>query len=192
MKKKIIYNARKSFFKDGIKAVHMDDIASHMGISKKTLYKHFRGKEELAEEAVILFREEIRSGLSRIREETKDPLERFEKIVRFAGQKLSEAGPLFLSDLKRDMPETWKSIEDFRRHEIMAHMTEILTEGKALGLVRQDIDTSLATLFYFGAIQTIIQPDVLEEKGISPDEAFANIRNIFLKGIKTDTQEGCR
>ncbi|MBE9503553.1 MAG: TetR/AcrR family transcriptional regulator, partial [Proteobacteria bacterium] len=48
MKKKIIQTAKKRFFKEGLKKVHMDDIASDMGVSKKTLYKHFDSKEELA------------------------------------------------------------------------------------------------------------------------------------------------
>jgi AcrR family transcriptional regulator len=190
MKNKIIQTAKKRFFKEGLKKVHMDDIASDMGVSKKTLYKHFGSKEELAGAAVMLFQEEIREALASFRENTEDPIERFEKIVRFANKKLSEAGPLFLNDIKREVPALWRSIEDFRRQEIMSHMNDILTEGKRKKQIRPEIDTHIATLVYLGAIETIIQPDVLEENNISLDDAFANIRNIFLGGIKTKIQEG--
>lgn len=189
MKKKIIHTAKNRFFKDGLKKVHMDDIASHMGVSKKTLYKHFSSKEELAQATVCLFQQEIREALASFREDTEDPIERFEKIVLFVGKKLNEAGPLFLNDIKREVPALWAFIEDFRRQEIMSHMDDILTEGKRKKLIRPEIDTHIATLVYLGAIQTIIQPDVLEENNISLDDAFTNIRDIFLGGIKSKTQE---
>lgn len=189
MKKKIIHTAKNRFFKDGLKKVHMDDIASLMGVSKKTLYKHFSSKEELAQATVILFQQEIREALASFKEDIEDPIERFEKIVLFVGKKLNEAGPLFLNDIKREVPALWAFIEDFRRQEIMSHMDDILTEGKRKKLIRPEIDTHIATLVYLGAIQTIIQPDVLEENNISLDDAFTNIRDIFLGGIKTKTQE---
>ena len=68
-------------------------------------------------------------------------------------------------------------------------MNDILTEGKRQNQIRPEIDTHIASLVYLGAIETIIQPDVLEENKISFDDAFANIRNIFLNGIKTKTGE---
>ncbi len=49
---KIITKANELFHKHGIKEVKMDDIASSLGISKRTLYKHFDNKEDLLYEGV--------------------------------------------------------------------------------------------------------------------------------------------
>ena len=48
MRDKIIKSAEERFFKDGYRKVTMDEIASDLGISKKTLYKYFSGKESIA------------------------------------------------------------------------------------------------------------------------------------------------
>lgn len=50
----IITTANELFYKHGIKEVKMDDIAAALGISKRTLYKHFDNKEELLYEGVRL------------------------------------------------------------------------------------------------------------------------------------------
>ena len=47
LKLRVVETASKSFMTLGIKAVHMDDIASSLSISKRTLYELFGDKEEL-------------------------------------------------------------------------------------------------------------------------------------------------
>ena len=47
LKEKIISESIELFMKYGLRSVTMDDIAKHMGISKKTIYMHFKDKEEI-------------------------------------------------------------------------------------------------------------------------------------------------
>ena len=47
VKKKIITESVELFMKFGVRSVTMDDIAKHLGISKKTIYQHFKDKEEI-------------------------------------------------------------------------------------------------------------------------------------------------
>ena len=44
MKEKILFNASEMFLNFGFKSVTMDDIAATSGISKKTIYAHFKNK----------------------------------------------------------------------------------------------------------------------------------------------------
>jgi len=47
IKDKIISESIELFLKYGVKSVTMDDIAKHLGMSKKTIYQHFKDKEEM-------------------------------------------------------------------------------------------------------------------------------------------------
>ena len=47
VKEYIVEEADKLFCQYGFKSVTMDDIAKHLGISKKTIYQHFSDKNEL-------------------------------------------------------------------------------------------------------------------------------------------------
>ncbi len=50
MKEVILKKTGDIFLKLGFKSVTMDDIASELGVSKKTIYKYFKNKEELVHE----------------------------------------------------------------------------------------------------------------------------------------------
>lgn len=185
MRDKIIKSAEERFFRDGYRKVTMDDIAADLGISKKTLYKYFAGKEAIATAVIEKIHLHIVSFLEEFNRDIPDPVERFEQVTLAASRKMSEIGNTFLDDIKRDLPELWQKVEQFRERKILHHIGEILEEGKSLGKVRTDIDTGIATLVYLGAIKTVMQPDLIKKAGFSIDEAFANIRTIFLKGVMT-------
>ena len=59
VKEYLIDEADKLFCQYGFKSVTMDDIAKHLGMSKKTIYQHFKDKNELVN---ILIKEKIKSS----------------------------------------------------------------------------------------------------------------------------------
>ena len=183
MRDRIIKSAEGRFFRDGYRRVTMDDIASDLGMSKKTLYKYFEGKESIATAVIENIHLHIVSFLEEFNRDIPDPVERFEQVTLAASRKLSEIGNLFLDDIKRDLPGLWRKVEEFREQKILHHIGGILDEGKKQGKIRADVDTKIATLVYLGAIKTVMQPDMIKKAGFSIDSAFANIRSIFLKGV---------
>ena len=48
---RVLFTSIELFLQFGIKSVNMDQIASSCGMSKKTLYKHVKNKEDLLEKA---------------------------------------------------------------------------------------------------------------------------------------------
>ena len=50
---KIIGKAAALFVESGIKGITMDELAEHLGMSKRTIYEHFADKKELVKECVI-------------------------------------------------------------------------------------------------------------------------------------------
>ena len=53
LRSKIIETALKAFRAHGIRAVTMDDVATELKISKRTLYEIFGNKEEVLSECVV-------------------------------------------------------------------------------------------------------------------------------------------
>ena len=58
-KRKIVETSLQMFNRRGVRGVTMDDIASTMHISKRTLYESFANKEELLSECVMMVHDEI-------------------------------------------------------------------------------------------------------------------------------------
>jgi AcrR family transcriptional regulator len=184
MKNRIIEAAEKRFLQYGFRKVTMDDLAFDLGISKKTLYKHFKNKEAIATAVVDTLHKDIGKLLHEIRKKTHDPVERFKKVITGVSRRITKIGSLFLNDIKKDIPDLWMRTEEFREKEIFEHIEGILKEGIRKGKVRNELNTKIAVLAYLGAIRMVIQPEVFMENKFSIEEAFDNIRTIFLKGIQ--------
>lgn len=184
MKNRITEAAEKRFLRYGFRKVAMDDIASDLGISKKTLYKHFKSKEALATAVVDILQKDIDNLLREIKKKTHDPVVRFNKVITGVSRRITRIGSLFLTDIKKDIPDLWMRTEEFREKEILEHIEGILKEGIRKGKIRKEINTKIAVLAYLGAIRMVIQPEVFMENKFSIEEAFDNIRAIFLKGIQ--------
>ena len=54
MKEEILQTSLKQFLKHGIREMSIQKLVEPMGISTKTVYKYFKNKEELLEEALHL------------------------------------------------------------------------------------------------------------------------------------------
>ncbi|MEO6731986.1 MAG: TetR/AcrR family transcriptional regulator, partial [Ferruginibacter sp.] len=55
MKEEIIQTSLKQFLKHGIREMSIQKLIEPLGISTKTVYKYFKNKEELLEEALNLY-----------------------------------------------------------------------------------------------------------------------------------------
>lgn len=181
---RIIDAAEKRFSRYGFRKVTMDDIASDLGISKKTLYLHFKSKEDIARAVKDRLHKDIDRLLQKSKREIPDPIERFKKIIAEVTSRVSIIGSIFMTDIKKEIPDLWREWEEFREREIYEYIGDILKEGVKKGKVRKDIDTKIAVMVYLGAVRMIIQPDVLMRNKFSVEDAFNNILKIFLEGIK--------
>ena len=66
MKERIVRTALEDFQRLGIRAVRMDDLATRMGISKRTLYEMFKDKEELLVDCILLSQQQIQARVKEI------------------------------------------------------------------------------------------------------------------------------
>jgi AcrR family transcriptional regulator len=55
-RQRILSTAQQIFLKTGFSKVTMDELANELGMSKKTLYKHFSSKEDLLKVIMTEFR----------------------------------------------------------------------------------------------------------------------------------------
>lgn len=72
---RIMEGADELFCRFGIKNVTMDDIARHLGMSKKTIYQYFEDKNKLVVKMVEADIEEHHQHIHRIEHQTKNAVE---------------------------------------------------------------------------------------------------------------------
>jgi TetR/AcrR family transcriptional regulator, biofilm operon repressor len=162
MKDKIINKATELFFKLGFKSVTMDDIATEMCISKKTIYKFFANKEILIEEGNAVFHNKIQSGIKEIIAISDNAIhENFLIRKMFVEMfKIADTSPLY--QLKKHYPEMHQKVvaqeiavcsDCFRQNTI---------KGIEQGLYRSDVDVETYIKFYYTLLFSINENTVSE------------------------------
>ena len=159
---RILDAAQVRFFAHGFSRVSMDELAADLGMSKRTLYRHFRSKHELLAAVVRRFTDQIALEMDPIlADRALDFPVRLGAILAVLGRRLVLLDKYFIEDLVRHAPREWERIEDFRRERILRVFGELFKEGAAEGHFRKDLDPALVLQIYFHSIQNILNPRTL-------------------------------
>lgn len=98
---RVIRHAAEEFFRHGVKSVKMDDVASTLGISKRTIYEMFTDKEHLLLECMKMKTEQMAEEMERIVGTAKTPVEIYVRAADLVLQHSKGVCAQFLEDVVR-------------------------------------------------------------------------------------------
>ncbi len=187
IKDRILHQSYELFSKFGFHKVTMQEIANSMGMSKKTLYKFFEGKEQIIREIIENKKCDIDNYLEKLwADENLDFVEKISSMMNFIRTQLPNMrGPLF-EDLKKNIPEIWTEINESRKKYIREKYSRLIKEGIKKGSVRKDLDEEVVMLVYINAIHNILVPEILSELPLTAEQVFDTIVTTLFLGIFTD------
>lgn len=178
---RIIQSARELFNQRGYRSVTLDDIANSLGMSKKTIYQYFSGKEEIADEVLREHFKMVERRIERIREGGHDPVTRLHHIITTVKEMRKKVNPQFFEDIQKFAPELWEKLEK-QRDERTVLMEVLIREGQESGLIK-DINPRLVVMMYSNIVHNMLRPDQLIQHGFSVEEVFDTLVEVFLNGI---------
>ncbi len=186
VKTRILLYCSEKFFEEGFAKISMDEIAANLGMSKKTLYKFFQGKEELV---VQIMERTMGEGALRVRTiiESKDSfIEKVNSLMIFLGQLTCKFGKQFQQDIQRHIPDLWRRVEEFRGQMLLTNLARLLQQGLEEGSVRQGVNPTMFLLAYRASLDAVVTPAVLINQPFSAPEAIQGIMSIFFHGVLTN------
>ena len=162
MKDQILIKATDMFLTLGFKSVTMDEIATEMGISKKTIYKYFSNKELLIEESTQLVHKEVIETIEKIVAKNFNAIEENFQIRRMFKEmfKYSETSPAY--ELKRHYPEVYQKVVGYQIEICEGCFRNNILKGISEGLYRENIDVENYVKFYYTLIFSISENTALE------------------------------
>ena len=183
MKSKILRNTITVFNKKGLKLT-MDDIAEQMGISKKTIYKHYKSKEEIFDQIVDYVFDDIKRKEQEIlNEEGLSIEERVRKLLAAFPERFTEVDFSKLGDLKEKYPKTYKKLTK-RLESGWEPTMELLEQGRAQGIYKKDANFTIFKVMMDASVARFFETDTLKKSKISYIEALNQVVDILLTGIK--------
>jgi AcrR family transcriptional regulator len=184
MKNEIIEVALKQFLKVGIREMSIQKLVDMLGISTKTVYKYFKNKEDLLEEALLLFyTKEYRmwDELSMNQSAVSLLLEIWFKAVQVE----YDSNNLLFQDLRYYYPELKQKIEESTSKKFEAKFVQVIQNGIEKGLFQSELipEVVMGTIYtlYIRAFRT----DDFQRFHVSSYNLYLNTIVVYIKGLCT-------
>jgi len=178
---KILNAAEKRMIKFGYRKVTMDEIASDLRMSKNTIYKVFDGKEEIAKALVKRLQRQLDIGLYNIEKASDNPLQIFSDSVLLLRKQLGPWFEHFFREVSTELPGVWEEFLGFRNAKILTIRSLVEKGGK--NRIFRNVNPSVATEAYLGAVKAITNPRFLEQENLTFEQALDAVLDIWSKGI---------
>jgi AcrR family transcriptional regulator len=182
---KIIEQIEDKLFKEGFYKTTMDDVASELGMSKKTIYKFFPSKEDLVLAIAKHFMNRMKSKILPALNSDKNAVEKLSELIKILAGASEKISNKRMEEMKRHFPGIWNEIDSFRTKMMFENITKIINQGKAEGLFI-DYPTSIIMTILVVSVRSIVNPDFILNNSFSIIEGARFTFKIIIGGIVTE------
>lgn len=164
----------------------MDQIASELGISKKTIYRHFENKSTLVHEGIMRMTEEVACFTKSIHDKASNPIDELFAMDDAMQEYFTTTHERMLFQLKKYYPETYSHLENIKRTEMVNMTVENLERGMKEGVYRNDFDAQVIARLYLGQANMIMNDDFFWKPDLDKRRLRKQALLYHLHGIVSD------
>jgi len=180
----ILEQVGKLYRRYGIKSVTMDDVARELGRSKKTLYQHFRNKEDLLRKVLLNEYERHRCILA---ESTtgrpQNAIEELFEVYKMTSAMLRDFNPSMSYDLRKYYPRLFVQIRDLWRKRVLESALDNLDKGKKEGLYRKELNSGIIAKLHVSRAESMHDNDLFSPEELGSIKMFHEVFVYHLNGI---------
>jgi len=183
LENQIITNATELFLSKGFKSVTMDDLASSMGMSKKTIYTYFKTKNILVNEVSNYLFDSIRAGINHIISQNYNPIEELFVVNDFVQKNLKNENSSPLYQLQKYYPKIHESL--MQKQFEVAHecILNNLKRGIENEIYREQLDTGFISRIYFVSITGIKNDELFPKENFPAHRTVTTYLDYHIRGI---------
>lgn len=141
----IIEKAANLFMTYGLRSITMDDLAKEIGISKKTLYQHFKDKADLIKKIVFAEVERMMLRMNNLLEESENTIDIMMKINNLLVHIRKKTPANVKYDLQKYYPEIAEELKTLMEEKMFDAIKKNHEIGKKEGLVRKELDVNIVS-----------------------------------------------
>lgn len=169
-KERIIDQAMQMFATQGIKSVRMDDIAQHLGVSKRTLYELFGDKEGLLYLAMERYFQRDRQRWTELTANARNVLEAMFMVLAQVMDK-AEVSSRMMDNLKKFYPAVHDKLTREGMEKNRRSLRGMLDQGIVDGLFVDNINIDLAiSVLYYTASALVARKELMLPAGMTERE----------------------
>ncbi|GAB4399343.1 MAG: TetR/AcrR family transcriptional regulator [Microscillaceae bacterium] len=185
VKEKILDQAREHFRRYGIRSVSMDDIAKELGMSKKTIYQHFKDKDDLVCQFIARQMEMEYQDLKALAENAQDAIDAVLKMSGYFKELYSNVNPALIYDLEKYHPNARQVEKHYEETFFRQMMVENLRKGMADGFYRAEIDPEFVSIMWMRMMEWVCDPDAFPPQQYDIWDTHLRLVEMIIRGIVT-------
>lgn len=179
----VIEVAQKEFMTNGIKAVKMDNIASSLNMSKRTIYELFETKELLLEECIVKFQKEKEKKMASITKAAKgDLLKVLVGAFKYQVEIIPKVNAVFYDELSY-YPNLVTRLEN-NNNEHDSQLLAFFHEGVKQGIFRDTINYNLIIESFRNQLKSIVTNKLYNKYPLM--DMFNSLTMVLFRGLVTE------
>lgn len=182
---RIVRKTHELFMLYGIRSVSMDEIANHLGMSKKTIYQYFKDKDALVEGVINIEIEMHQDEFSKYAAISENAIHEIFLTLDTVEEMLKHMNPSVMFDLQKYHSTAF---EKFRTHKNTFFYDIIkanIERGKQEGLYRANIDVDLLTRYRLANMFLMFDFEHFPSNKFTPIQIISETTDNFLHGMST-------
>lgn len=182
---RIIVGAAELFRVSGIKAVTMDTIASHLGVSKRTIYEKYGDKDELLMAVMKWMLSRQRKMIEEMIISSPNVIAAIFRMLNLMREHSRSMNPLIFSDLKKYHSNVLEKIKENCEIPDYKGSENIVITGVEQGLFRNEIDVEIVNRCFQGLGPMMSDSSLFPPEKYLQRDILKNVMVNYLRGIST-------
>lgn len=143
----------------GIRSVSMDDIASNLGMSKKTIYQYFKDKDELVEAVVDGVIETNQCICNTDRQKADNAVHEIFLVMDMMVEMFKTMNPSILFDMQKYHPSAFRKFQIHRNEYLYNVCRQNIERGISEELYRPEINVEILARYRVETMLTAFNPE---------------------------------
>jgi len=183
IKDRIIQSAAALFSQRGLKSVSMDDIATHLAVSKKTLYKWFENKDQIVQATLERHLTLNQCDCQQLLTRATNAIDEFFLMLEWIRGQFADIVPGIFYDMQKYYPSAWQLWLEYKNTFVLAQIKANLERGVAEGLYRPELDVEVIARMRLALIELLLNAEVYPPRQFNQQRVQTCILEHFMLGI---------
>lgn len=187
-KERVIAHVAEMIKQMGVRSIRMDDVASSLGMSKRTLYEMFGDKDDLLFESIKLISEQRPREILSTIGPCENSLELLFKCSRamLEGGIVSDVEKRMALNLKKFYPNIAEKVFHYHSEVSINALKGTLKQASDEGYIEPNIDIELMIRLFFSVVSSAVyENSMVIPPEVSREEAYGALVVNFFRGIAT-------
>lgn len=185
MKMEILQTSLEQFLKHGIRKMSVQKLVEPLGISTKTVYKHFKNKEDLVRQVLFFYNKENNRALE-MRATEQNVVALICDIWYITIEAELKVNQIFFRDLLHYYPELNERYASTTDKVFTELFLRILQRGIDERLLKEDIISELALDGMFVLYAAVVRQEHFKKSGLNSLDLLFNTMLIYVRGLCTE------